>query len=406
VKGLFLRMRPLLLSSFSTLFSGCGMRHAMALLALWMGILSPAQTHAAAADALLVQSSAALASGQYQAAQSLAAAGLAETGNDALTTRRLLVARGLAFQAQGISQEALVDFTRALQGDTLAGEERARALFARGVTLDMQGRLDLAMGDYTAALSFEPRATDALNNRANVHRRQGRLVEAQRDYTAALEANTSSPQYPWYGLGQIAEAQGDRPAAQSFYNRALMADPGFSLARKALEALGTVVEGPAGLAADTGIIVLRPPGERAPEAPILLKPPPDEPRGTAPVARTPSRTPSMMPVAEPAPPAQRRPGQGAPLRPAIVETAPAQTSASGALVQLGAWRSVLEAQAGWEAARKAAGGLLEGLAPVIVMAVLPGRGTYYRLRVRVQGSAGSFCARLEDRGLACIPARN
>jgi len=383
------------------------MRRSVAFLALWLGIWFPAPLLAAgAADAILAQANAALASGQYEAARTLAASGLAESGLEAPMRARLLAVRGLAWQTLGRPEEALVDFTTALQGDALVGEERARTLFARGLTLDAQGRLEQAIGDYSAALIFAPRAPYALNNRANVYRRQGRFAEARRDYAAALEANTPNPEYPWFGLGQIAEAEGDVQTARGFYSRALTADPGFALARERLAALGAPQEGSAGLPADTGVIVLKPPTARGETTPIVLKPP-AQAAEAAPARPVPPRASPVTRVAEDARPTpQPAPGRGAPLRPAIIDNSAARPAATGALVQLGAWRSEAEAQAGWAAARKAAGGLLDGLSPVIVAAVLPGRGTFYRLRVRAQGPAGAFCAALAARDLACLPVRD
>ena len=378
-----------------------------ALLVVWLGLCASAPAIAAsAADAMLTQANAALASGQYQAAQSLAASGLAEAGLDASMRSRLLVARGLSRQALGQSSEALVDFTDALRGDALAGEERARVLFARGLTLDGQGRLEVAVGDYTAALAFAPRAPYALNNRANVYRRQGRFADARRDYIAALEAGTPNPQYPYFGLGQIAESENDMEAARNFYNRALAADPAFTLARERLQAMGAPMEGPAGLPTDTGIIVLKPPSPRLAEAPVTLRPPPAADDAPAVPASAPTRTAQPIPVAEtprrPAPPTPP-PGRGLPLRSTIVDGG---NTYMGPLVQLGAWRSQAEAQLGWTAARTAAEGLLDALEPVIQQAQVAGRGTYYRLRVPAKGPVSQFCASLAAKGLDCIPARD
>jgi tetratricopeptide (TPR) repeat protein len=372
------------------------------LLAGWLALGVPALA-ASPADALLTQAQGALAGGLYEDAERLAGEGLAGADSEAIIQSRLHVTRGLARQAQGRQEDALLDFTMGLQGDGLQYEERARALFARGLSLDTQGRLAAAVGDYSAALAAAPRAPYALNNRANVYRRQGRFAEAKRDYAAALEANTPNPQYPYYGLGQVAEAEGDGQAAHGFYSRALTADPAFMLARERLQALGAPVEGLAGLPADTGVIVLRPPSPRT-EVPVVLRPPP--PAEVAnPLPGKPAIVPPI-PVADM--PRQRRPtpisppGRGAPLRPAITEGPPA---ASG-LVQLGAWRSEAEAQAGWAVAQAGAEGLLDGLSPVIVTAVLPGRGTFYRLRVPARGAAARFCMALAAKGLACLPVRD
>ncbi len=373
---------------------------------LWAGPVAMAQG-VTAADADLTQANAALASGQYQAAITLATAGLAEPALEEHLKSRLLVSRGLAQQALGADDVGVLDFTVALQGGVLQGEERARALFARGVSLDTQGRIEAALGDYNAVLRISPWAPYALNNRANVYRRQGRLTEAQQDYVAAIEANTPNPQYPYYGLGKVAEVKGDAQAARDFYSRALTADPGFVLAREALQALGAPVEGPAGLPANPGVIVLKPP-PRGP-APVFLRPPP--PKGE--LAETAQEMAAPVPAAvAPATLVQvfgprhaalvPAPGRGAPLRPAIVES----TGSHGSLVQLGAWRSDEEARQGWSRAQAGAGGMLDGIAPIIVTAVLPGRGTFYRLRVAARGSATAICRALADRGLACVPVRD
>jgi hypothetical protein len=76
------------------------------------------------------------------------------------------------------------------------------------------------------------------------------------------------------------------------------------------------------------------------------------------------------------------------------------------LAQLGAWRSEEEARVGWTMAQDSAGGLLEGLEPVIVRADIPGRGTFWRLRIAPKQAVAQFCAALARQGLACIPARD
>jgi tetratricopeptide (TPR) repeat protein len=275
-------------------------------------------------------------------------------------------------------------------------------LFDRGVTLDSLGRLDEAVGDYSAVLMLTPFASNALNNRANVYRRQGRLDDARRDYLAALAGNDVHPQYPYYGLGQIAEANGDAAAARDYYAKALAADPGYRLAADRLQALGAADW----TSADPGVIVLRPPP--AP-TPIVLRPPP--PKSASQTAQTAAGEQPGTAPSPPFPPASPKPGAGdrrqAPLRPAIVEgRGKAGATTQGPLAQLGAWRSEAEAQAGWEQAQGQAGGLLDGLTPHIVAADLPERGRYYRLQVVPGTAAPQFCAALVAKGLACFPVRD
>jgi tetratricopeptide (TPR) repeat protein len=336
----------------------------------------------------------------------LASGGLEQSGLEELVRSRLLVILGLSVQAQGQSDDALVAFTRALQGGALQGEERARALFARGLSLDGAGRLKEAVGDYSAALAVAPGAAYALNNRANVFRRQGQAALAKRDYSAALALNTPNPQYPYYGLGQIAEAEGDIQSARNFYSRAVTADPAFQLALERLRVLGPPPEGAASQLAETAVIVLRPPQARAREIPVIPQPARQE--AAVPASTPPRRSPIQPVVSPPASP----PGRGAPLRPAIVEGAQgaqAQTGAraqAGAMVQLGAWRSEAEAREGWALAQSMAADILGELSPLIVRADLPGRGVYYRLRIATTAPVSQFCAVLMQKGLACIPARD
>ena len=77
-------------------------------------------------------------------------------------------------------------------------------------------------------------------------------------------------------------------------------------------------------------------------------------------------------------------------------------------VQLGAWRTALEAAKGWDRIQKKAGKTMDGLLPRVVPANLPGRGTFYRLWVGpvLKASAGHLCAQLQSRRIDCILAPN
>jgi tetratricopeptide (TPR) repeat protein len=317
------------------------------------------------------------------------------------------------------------DFTTALDTHALPAQEREQALLQRGFLRDGLGRLDEAARDYSAviALKGDSLAT-ALNNRANIYRRQNRLMDAQRDYQAALSAQGGKSQYSWYGLGQIAEAQADTLSARGFYAKAVAADPGYALAVERLEALGGVPEGAiadpedkivlhppkAAVAvkaamqvtkeADGTIILQAPQSIREAEAvPVALHPPPRE-------------TQNQNFQAADASPKHKRGAAKVVLRPALDQPGRAMSltpSGHGEMeVQLGAWRSEGEANVGWDNARSRAGEALNGLNPHIVTADLPGRGRYYRLRVAVATgqSRSAFCADLSAKGVSCLPARD
>ena len=77
-------------------------------------------------------------------------------------------------------------------------------------------------------------------------------------------------------------------------------------------------------------------------------------------------------------------------------------------VQLGAWRSEAEANAGWAKAKARAGGPLDSLSPHFVTADLPGKGRYYRLRISPGAgqSGAALCASLTAKDVACFPVRD
>lgn len=349
------------------------------------------------AAAVLAEARAALDGGDAAQARRLAEDGLKEPGLEPLARARLLLDRGLASELLGVHDQALVDFTTAINAHMLPAAEQAQALLQRGFLLDSLGRLGPALGDYTAAIHLLPdSAKAALNNRANIYRRQNRLKEAKRDYLAALQGDNPHPEYPYTGLGQIAEAEGDAQTARRYYAQATAANAHYALAVERLAALGGP---PPDMAADPGILHLRPPP------------------GTA-AAQEPVKAPVKAPVAA----AATLAGQSAPIRlhmprkapPAPARTAPRLRPAiDGGVgsgqpqVQLGAWRSQAEAQAGWERARRRAGSALDGLSRIIVAADLPGKGRYYRLRV-APGRAGAraLCDTLGARGQDCLVIRN
>ena len=401
----------------------------------WIGILAAGMmaglacasaVHAAPASVLIAEAQAALDKGDASQAAHLAEMGLKEAGP--AERGRLLLYRGLAQELLGATDAAVTDFTQALASNALPPEERAQAFLQRGFLRDGLGKLELATADYSAVIAMKGDSlATALNNRANIYRRQNRLMEARRDYLAALAAGGGRPQYSYYGLGQIAESQHDTLTARSSYARALAADPDYSLASERLAALGGAPEGtlvdadkvtlrapaPTASLADTargfkvateaskepdGTIVLRPPRGRQTSSDlspdnVVLRPPGTQARPVAQRTVRAAPPPLKKPALRPALDQRERPVQG-------------YVQAGGPEVQLGAWRSQAEAEAGWDKARARVPGILGSLRPHIVTVELPGRGLYYRLRVSPVGqSQKALCDSLVAAGLACIPIR-
>jgi tetratricopeptide (TPR) repeat protein len=351
----------------------------------------PRAQSATPAESALSEIAAALSGGAFARAEQLATAALADPGLSAAQRCRLLLDRGLAHERQGAHAEALPDLTEAIDAHALTQADQALALFTRGMASDALGRLTDAVKDYDAAVTLSPHSAPALNNRANAYRRLGRLDDAKRDYLASLAAGNSQPEYPYYGLGQIAEAQGDTVAARGFYTKAVAADPGYRLAAGRLKALSA-----GNAAADSGIIRLHPPKQM----------PQTADSGDKPLPAVPAVPPKNYAGGGGDKGQVASSGQDGPLglRPAIVSGT--NGGDRGQEVQLGSWRREGEATQAWLRAVKRAGKDLIGLTPHVVPADLPGRGRYYRLRVSPDAGAAELCTALAAKGLDCLPVRD
>ena len=298
---------------------------------------------------------------------------------------RALMARGLAYQQLGRRDAAVADYGNAIWLKVLPPEDLARTLFNRGVALDEMGRTDSAINDYSAALDMVPRFSAALNNRANAYRRAERFAEAKRDYQASLDAGNPEREYPCYGLGQIAEAEGDMPAARAYYQDALNANAAFALARERLAALKD----------GSSVPIARAPQEDMTPA-SFVRLPGDLSAGTE---ATPTALPSFAP---------RPRTDGAPvLRAKIVEPArtPSRRATAATRIQVGAYRAETEAAEAWNRIVGEAGDLLLDVKPQIEMADIPGKGIYYRLRsgrLPHRWEAETLCHALKSRGVDCI----
>jgi len=279
---------------------------------------------------------------------------------------RSLLARGHDSERLGAKDDALADYTLAIESGALTGDDQVRALFDRGLLLDAMGRLREAAEDYSSALLLSPNFAAARNNRAEIYRRLGRLPEARSDYLAVIATGSPQSQYSYYGLGQIAEMQGKEADAEALYRCALAADPHYNLASERLAALA---------------------GDSSP-SPFFL---------SAPEQVAPDRASELE--ASPSASAENKNTQS---------PKPMQVAGEhGVQVQLGAWRSLEKASKGWSEARRLAGETLEGLSPRIVAVDLPGAGRYYRLRVAAnQGGSRALCMALVAKGLDCIPAKD
>lgn len=372
---------------------------------IWAALLAlawaPVCLASPATPALIAEVQTALDRGDALHAANLAEGAMKETDITPIQRARLLIYHGLAEELLGITDAATRDFTTAVNSRALPPDELSQALLQRGFLRDGQGRLNEAASDYSAVITAggEGVAT-ALTNRANVYRRQNLFTEAKRDYQAALAAGGKA-QYAWYGLGQIAEVQGDALSARGFYAKAIAADPTYTLASARLTALGGPPEG--AIANPPAPISLKPPAQSEPTVQSASLPvrtatatlPADTPIVLHPPRRSSAPLPAPRPASTAGTPA-------ATLRPSI-DQFPGRGE-----VQLGAWRSEAEARTGWKKAAIQARDLLAGLQPRVVAVDIPEKGRYYRLRVSpaARVSRSQFCDALAAKGVACFAARD
>jgi tetratricopeptide (TPR) repeat protein len=303
--------------------------------------------------------------------------GQAEASPAATVLARRLMDKGVAHIGVGANGDAVAELTQALATKALTRTDVIRATYDRGVALDAMGKMQAAIADYSAAIGLDPTFAPALNNRANAYRRMGRIAAAKRDYLAALNCRGALREYPYFGLGQIAEKQGDAAAARDYYLKALAANPSFAVAAQ-------------------GIVALDHQKQASLQRQALLQPV---------STRAPSRVPRQplveVPVQRPAPL----------LRQAIVDTThyvDAKPRGGTAQIQLGAFRDQASAVAGWDAIAGHSAGALGGHSPRIVTVDLPGRGRFWRLRTTVTDpqEARRLCAALNQQGHACIVPRD
>ena len=287
------------------------------------------------------------------------AAGAGTAAHPAAAGARALVDRAVNGQRAGANEQAVTLLSQAVASRALSRPDLVRALFDRGVAFDAMGKTRAAIADYSAALRLDPRFAPALNNRANAYRRTGRRSDAMHDYAAALKCANAPREYTYFGLGRIAEERGDEASARDYYHQALIANPGFALAAQSLVRLDY---------RDQAALMQASAQERASEFPA-----------------TPIVPAASLPAA----------------------AAESGKRTRGMQIQLGAYRDEAAASAGWTTISEHSAGALDGLAPVIEAADIPGKGRFYRLRADVSDreSARRVCDALAAQSQPCFVTR-
>lgn len=307
-------------------------------------------------------------------------AGPADAGHDAMQA-------GLAEQAAGRYARAVESFSRALATGTLSQTERVLALYDRGVARDALGQTLEAIEDYSEVLRLNAEFAPAFNNRGNAYRRLGRIEEATRDYLAAVKIPDAAHEYSYYGLGQIAEGQGDVKRARDYYRQALKSNPRFALVSRSLDALDKKSP-PLRLGT-----VDRPQAEKQAKAPTP--------------AAVPQAPQAKKSAEEQALEAKIAAAKREVARLKAAKPAPGGKTPGAAMVQLASFRTRAEVDAAWKRLAAKQGDLLKGVSPTVIEADLPKRGHFFRLRIAAgsMAQARELCAALKARGEDCLVVR-
>lgn len=96
--------------------------------------------------------------------------------------------RGIAYLQQGAIQEALQDFTSAVN----LAPESIPALLNRHIVHYQLGKMDAALEDLNRAVTLQPASNRLLMNRSNFQRMMGRTEAAQADYELAMKSPPAS----------------------------------------------------------------------------------------------------------------------------------------------------------------------------------------------------------------------
>jgi tetratricopeptide (TPR) repeat protein len=136
---------------------------------------------------------------------------------------------GLAAFNSGRFEEAIAIFTSILESSDASDQDRRDARIDRGSIYTVVNRFDEAIADFSAAIEADPEAASIYLSRATAWGRKGDRDRALGDFERALKIN---PQYAeaYYNRGRLRGALGETEAAIADVSTALRLNPTFSMA--------------------------------------------------------------------------------------------------------------------------------------------------------------------------------
>ncbi len=128
--------------------------------------------------------------------------------------------RGLAFQFLGRDQEAILDYTSALNRQ----QDDVDTLIRRGQVLTRAGDYDAAIDDFSNVIKQDKTNHRARYCRAIARLAEGKYEEARTDLLKAIKAAPNHPRYHIL-LGELAQKMGDLDGVIAAFDRAIIQDP-------------------------------------------------------------------------------------------------------------------------------------------------------------------------------------
>jgi tetratricopeptide (TPR) repeat protein len=135
------------------------------------------------------------------------------------------VTQGLALQAKGDPDGAILDYNQALGLDP----KQADAFSNRGFAKQAKGDLDGALADYAQALLINPKISAAYYNQGLIEVQKGYLDSAIADFNHTLDLDPPMA-FAYYNRGIAKNMEGNLDGAIADYTQALILNPKIALA--------------------------------------------------------------------------------------------------------------------------------------------------------------------------------
>lgn len=147
-------------------------------------------------------------------------AGLALKPEDVRVKASLELQNGLLYAGLREIDQAIVQFKKAIQTDSLFSYPHANL----GAMLQDQSKFEDAEKEYRKAIELDPKYASPHNNLGNLLKDQGKDEEAEKEYREAIELNPKHAD-AHYNLGLLLKDQGKTDESEKCFRKAIEHNP-------------------------------------------------------------------------------------------------------------------------------------------------------------------------------------